>query len=152
VGAPQSFSLALNRARTQTQALVLRLRLYRWMVVVIAALILAIATGLLTLAVHEGATFAPPSHLHATPAQLTLTCTGKGATQVLTLHNTGGAPLTWQIAAPAGLTLSAAKGLLTRGASATVTVRVSAARAARGTLAFTSTDGAAQVPYTVACK
>ena len=148
----QAFSRALGRAQAGTEALVLRLRLYRWMVVVIAALILAIATGLLSLAVHEGATLAPPSHLQASPAQLTLTCTGKGATHVLTLRNTGSASLTWQIAAPAGLTLSAAKGLLTRGASATVTVKVSAARAARGTLTFTSTDGAAQVPYTVTCQ
>ena len=148
----QAFTRALGRARVGTEVLVLRLRLYRWMVVVIAALILAIVTGLLTLAVHEGLTLAPPSHLQATPAQLTLTCTGKGATQVLTLRNTGSASLTWQIAAPSGLTLSAAKGLLTRGASATVTVKVSAARAARGTLAFTSTDGAVQVPYTVTCQ
>jgi BACON domain-containing protein len=151
-GTSQAFTGALGRARAGTEVLVLRLRLYRWMVVVIAALILAIVTGLLTLAVHEGLTLAPPSHLQATPAQLTLSCTGRGATQVLTLHNTGSASLTWQIAAPAGLTLSAAKGLLTRGASATVTVKVSAARAARGTLAFTSTDGAAQVPYTVTCQ
>jgi hypothetical protein len=151
-GTSQAFALAVGRARVGTEALVLRLRLYRWMVVVIAALILAIATGLLTLAIHEGVSLAPPSHLQATPARLTLTCTGKGATQVLTLRNTGSASLTWQIAAPAGLTLSAAKGLLTRGASATVTVKVSAARAARGTLAFTSTDGAAQVPYTVTCQ
>jgi Viral BACON domain len=151
-GTSQAFTRALARARVGTEVLVLRLRLYRWMVVVIAALILAIATGMLTLAVHEGLTLAPPSHLQATPAQLTLTCTGKGTTQALTLRNTGSASLTWQIAAPAGLTLSAAKGLLTRGASAMVTVKVSAVRAARGTLAFTSTDGAAQVPYTVACQ
>ncbi len=151
-GTSQAFTRALGRARVGTEVLVLRLRLYRWMVVVIAALILAIATGLLTLAVHEGLTLAPPSHLQATPAQLTITCTGKGTTQVLTLRNTGSASLTWQIVAPAGLTLSAAKGLLTRGASATVTVKVSVARAAHGTLAFTSTDGAAQVPYTVACQ
>jgi hypothetical protein len=151
-GTSQAFTRALGRARVGTEVLVLRLRLYRWMVVVIAALILAIATGLLTLAVHEGLTLAPPSHLQATPAQLTLTCTGKGTTQALTLRNTGSASLTWQIAAPAGLTLSAAKGLLTRGASAIVTVKVSAVRAARGTLAFTSTDGAAQVPYTVTCQ
>jgi hypothetical protein len=151
-GTSQAFTRALGRARVGTEVLVLRLRLYRWMVVVIAALILAIATGLLTLAVHEGLTLAPPSHLQATPAQLTLTCTGKGTTQALTLRNTGSASLTWQIAAPAGLTLSAAKGLLTRGASAIVTVKVSAVRAARGTLDFTSTDGAAQVPYTVTCQ
>jgi hypothetical protein len=91
------------------------------------------------------------SHLSVAPAQLTFTCSGKGAELVLTLRNTGSAPLTWQIAAPAGLTLSAARGLLTRGASATVTVWVSRAQAAHGTLAFTSTDGAAQVPYTVTC-
>jgi Viral BACON domain len=151
-GPSQAFTRAVGRARAGSEALVLRLRLYRWMVVVIAALILAIATGLLTLAIHEGVTLAPPSHLQATPAQLTLTCTGRGATHVLTLRNTGSASLTWQIAAPAGLTLSAAKGLLTRGASATVTVKVSAARAAHGTLAFTSTDGAAQVSYTITCQ
>jgi hypothetical protein len=151
-GPSQTLTLALGRARARTEVLVLRLRLYRWMVVVIAALILAIAMGVLTLAVHEGATLAPPSHLQATPARLTFTCAGKGATHVLTLRNSGSAPLTWQVAAPTGLTLSAAKGLLTRGASAAVTVRVSAARAAHGTLAFTSTDGAAQVPYTVTCQ
>jgi hypothetical protein len=151
-GSSQALTLAFGRARAGTEVLVLRLRLYRWMVAVIVVLILAIATGLLTLAVHQGSILAPPSHLSATPAQLTFTCSGEDAAHVLTLRNTGSAPLTWQIAAPAGLTLSATKGLLMRGASTTVTVKVSAAKAAHGTLAFTSTDGAAQVPYTVTCQ
>src|SRR5262249_17828212 len=94
---------------------------------------------------------APAPHLQAAPAQLAFACSGNSATLALTLRNTGSVPLVWQIASPSGLTLSATKGLLTPGTSASITVRVSAARAAHGTLAFTFTAGAAQVPYTVAC-
>lgn len=122
------------------------LRPNKWWVVGLAILTLATGTALLSLAARP-----PAGHLIAAPARFTLTCTGKGATAALTLRATGKGPITWNAQPAAGIGLSAARGTLKPGASTTIQVAVRTAKAARGTLTFTSNDGTASVAYAVTC-
>ena len=138
---------------TQTRALVAWVKPRKWVVVGITIMLLALGTALLTLARQSAssATGTPTSSLAASPAQITLGCSGKSATLTLTLRDTGAQPLTWTIKAPSGLSLSATHGTLKPGASASITVKVTSAKAAHGTLAFTSNEGDASVGYVVKC-
>lgn len=125
----------------------------KWLVAGVVAMLLALSLALLALV----RTAMPPSvtssasHLTVAPAQLALACSGKDDTTRLTLRDTAAQPLTWSITAPAGLSLSSSHGTLKPGASATITVKVTSAKAAHGTLRFTSNEGAATVTYTVSC-
>ena len=143
-------------ASVQARALLEWVKPRKWLVVGIAIMVLALGTALLTLARQSlssaAVTPTPISHLAVSPAQITLACSGKGDTLTVTLRDTGTQPLTWTIKAPSGLSLSTTHGTLKPGASVSITVKVTSAKAAHGTLAFTSNDGAASVPYTVSCK
>jgi len=122
------------------------LRPNKWWVVALAVLTLASGTALLSLAAR-----APAGHLAASPGQLTLTCAGRGATAALTLRATGKGPITWNAQPATGISLSTTRGTLQPGASTTIQVAVRTAKAARGTLTFTSNDGTASVAYVVTC-
>ena len=122
------------------------LRPNKWWVVALAVLTLASGTALLSLAAR-----APAGHLAASPGQLTLTCAGRGTTAALTLRATGKGPITWSAQPAAGISLSAARGTLQPGASTTIQVAARTAKAARGTLTFSSNDGTATVAYAVTC-
>lgn len=122
------------------------LRPNKWWVVALAVLTLATGTALLSLAAR-----APASHLAAAPERLTLTCTGRTATAALTLRATSTRPITWSAQPPVGIGLSATRGTLRPGASTTIQVAVRRAKAAHGTLTFTSNDGTASVEYVVTC-
>lgn len=142
-------------ASVQARALLEWMKPRKWLVIGIAIMVLALGTALLTLArqsLSSAGTSTPVSHLAVSPAQVTLACSGKSDTSKLTLRDTGTQPLTWTIKAPSGLSLSATHGTLKPGASASITVKVTSAKAAHGTLSFTSNDGAASVPYAVSCK
>jgi Viral BACON domain len=125
----------------------------KWLVIGIAIMLLALGTALLTLARQSALPTAvtPASHLTASPADVTLTCSGKSSSLKLTLRDTGTQSLTWSIKAPSGLSISTTHGTLKPGATVTLTIKVASAKAAHGTLAFTSSDGAATIPYTVSC-
>jgi len=122
------------------------LRPNKWWVVGLAALTLATGTVLLSLAERS-----PAGHLVASPARFTLTCAGKEATAALTLRATGTGPIVWSAQPPAGIGLSTTRGTLKPGASTTIQVAVRTAKAAHGTLTFTSNDGTATVAYVVTC-
>jgi hypothetical protein len=144
-GGAAAQSVSIGSAR---MAVLLRraLRPNKWWVVALAILTLASGTALLSLAAR-----APAGHLAASPARLTLTCAGKGTTAALTLRATGKGPITWSAQPATGIGLSTARGTLKPGASTTIQVAVRTAKAARGTLTFTSNDGTATVIYVVTC-
>lgn len=142
-GAAQSVSIGSARAAALLRG---ALRPNKWWVVALAILTLASGTALLSLAARPAA-----GHLAASPARLTLTCAGKGTTAALTLRATGKGPITWSAQPATGIGLSAARGTLKPGASTTIQVAVRTAKAARGTLTFTSNDGTATVAYVVTC-
>lgn len=123
------------------------LRPNKWWVVALAVLTLASGTALLSLAARL-----PAGHLAASPARLTLTCAGSETTAALTLRATGKGLITWSARPAAGIDLSTARGTLKPGASTTIQVAVRTAKAARGTLTFTSNDGTATVAYVVTCS
>ncbi|HEU5439155.1 MAG TPA: hypothetical protein VFU88_07675 [Ktedonobacterales bacterium] len=122
----------------------------RALVVVAAIVLLAGGTGVLALAVHSAAP-ASTASLVVSPTRLTLACTGKSASTRLTLRWAGSKATTWNVKAPAGLSIAPAKGTLKAGASATVAIKVTARKAAHGTLTFAVDDAQAAVPYTVNC-
>jgi hypothetical protein len=126
----------------------------KWLVIGITIMLLALGTALLTLARQPAsptAAITPASHLTASPTTATLACSGKRSSLKLTLRDTGTQSLTWSIKVPSGLSISTTHGTLKPGATVTLTIKVASAKAARGTLAFTSNDGAATIPYTVSC-
>jgi hypothetical protein len=141
---------AVAGVATQARAVGERLEPQKWMVVAVTAVVLAAATGVVGLLVREQATQSP-SYLTVTPASLTLTCAGNGATASLTVHDTGSADLAWSVQPAAALTLSATGGTLKHGASFTFRVQAHSSHSARGTLTFTSMLGNAPVAYTVTC-
>lgn len=144
-------------ASVQGRALLAWVKPRKWLVVGCAIMLLALGTALLTLArqsmlpVAAIPTATPVSHLTVSPTQITLACSGKNDTLKLTVRDTGIQSLTWSIKAPSGLSLSATHGTLKPGASTTITVKVTSAKAAHGTLAFTSNEGGASVAYAVKC-
>ena len=137
-----TMSRALEHARPYTRQLSLR----QWLVVAVAIGALGTGTALLAIASHGSTT----TYLVASPSQLSLTCHGK--TSMLTLRDTTTTALTWTASAPPGISLSATRGSIKPGASATLMVRATSAKTAHGTLTFTSNLGSASVPYTVACS
>lgn len=128
---------------------------HRWIVVGIAAVLLAMGTGLLTLATRGQEGPLPPpklSYLHASPASITLACSGKGAAATLVLQDTGTAPETWSVTPPDGVTLSPLGGTLQPGATVTIRVAVARPQPATGALAFADQDGVRAVPFTITCE
>lgn len=127
---------------------------HRWIVVGAVAVLLAMGTGLLTLATRGQEGPLPPpklSYLRATPASITLACSGKAAATTLTLQDIGTMPEAWSLQPPRGVTLSALGGTLQPGASVTIRVAVAAPHPASGALTFADQDGALAVPFTITC-
>lgn len=127
---------------------------HRWIVVGAAAALLAMGSGLLTLAARGQEGPLPPaklSYLHAAPASITLACSGKGAATTLVLQDTGAAPETWSVTPPDGLALSPLGGTLQPGATVTIHVAVAKPQPATGALTFADQDGARAVPFTITC-
>ncbi len=124
------------------------LRPRKWVVIGVVVMLLALGTALLTL----GSQQAPAtSSLTAQPARLAFTCSGAGAAGSIKLRDTDSRPLTWTIVPPAGLALSATRGSLQPSAFVIVRIHVTAAKAAKGMLAFASTGGSVSIPYSVTC-
>lgn len=129
------------------------LRPRKWLVAGILVMVLALGTALLALVSQPApSSTASVSSLAVVPAKLTFACSGKGASLSVSLRNTGTRPLTWTAKAPSGLTLSATHGAIQPATAVTIHVHVTSEKPAKGTLAFTSSDGAVSVPYTVTCK
>lgn len=122
----------------------------RALVLAAAIVLLAGGTGVLALAVHSAAPTSTAS-LVVSPTKLTLACTGKSASAKLTVRWAGPAATSWSVKAPAGLSMTPSKGTLQAGASASVAVKVTARKAAHGSLTFAAGDAQAAVPYTVTC-
>jgi hypothetical protein len=141
---------AMASVATQARAVGERLEPRKWLVVAMTAIVLAASTAFVGLLVHNGGT-ASASQLAATPAHLSLTCAGRGATASLTLRDTGSGSLTWSTKPPSALTLSATQGTLKQGATAQLTVKVHTSRPAQGTLTLASALGNATVAYTITC-
>lgn len=127
------------------------LQAHKWAVLGIAVLILSAATGLLTLAALHTKASTPTTHLAATPAHLSLTCAGRGASAVLTLRDTSKSPVTWSLTPPPALRISATHGTLKPGATATLTATAASHAASQGTLTIAADDGTLTIPYTIAC-
>lgn len=123
----------------------------RWAVVGLVALLLALGTGALALATHPAAPTAPPAPLTVSPATVKLTCTGKASSATLTLEWTGSATTGWGVQAPPGLSLSPSRGTLKPNTGIRITLRVTARKAAHGTLTFDANTQRASVAYTVSC-
>jgi hypothetical protein len=136
---------------TQARAMSERLEPRKWLVVAATVVVLAAATGVLGLLVHEQSSALSTSNLVVSPTHLALTCTGKSASANLALRDTATTPLTWTAQSSGDLTLSATHGTLKQGASATLSIKVRTARAAQGTLTFTSAQGNTDVAYTISC-
>jgi hypothetical protein len=120
--------------------------------IVVAAAMVTLATGILLLTIATqpvGETTA--SQLVASPNQVSLACSGKGATSRLSLRNRGKTPLQWSIKTPSGLVLSVTKGTLSPGKSVVLQVRPSSGRPEQGTLLITASNSSVRVPYTVRC-
>lgn len=144
---------ASSSRRMDWRSLAAWLRPRKWLVLGITIMVLALGTALLALASQSGSPArAPTSHLVAAPAKLTFACSGKGASLSVSLRNTGIRPLSWAAKAPAGLAFSTTHSTIQPKAAIAVQVHVTAAKAAKGTLTFTSNDGDASIPYTVTCK
>src|SRR5262249_10798709 len=126
----------------------------RWVVVATAAVLLAMGTGLLTLAVRgqQSPRVPRPSHLLAIPSKLSLLCTGRGSARTLVLRDTGTTTERWVAQPLSDLRLSPVQGTLRAGADVTIHVTVVHARTSHGNLTFTDQDGTLTVPYTVACS
>ncbi len=123
----------------------------KWMVLGITVLVLSAGTGLLSLAALRMAS-APTAHLAATPTTLRLSCAGRGATATLTLRDTSTAPVSWTLSPPDAVHLSATRGTLKPGASATLTATSTSHTATQGVLTFTVDDGTLTVPYVISCR
>jgi hypothetical protein len=122
----------------------------KWIVVAAAMISLSSGILLVTLATRPaGETIA--SQLVASPTQVSLACSGKGATLRLSLRNSGKTPLQWSIKTPSGLVLSATKGTLPPGTSVTLQIRSSSARSEQGMLLITASNSSVQIPYSVRC-
>lgn len=129
------------------------LRPRKWLVFGILVMAIALGTALLALISQPApSSTGPISHLGVVPAKLTFACSGKGASLSVSLRDTGTRPLTWTAKAPTGLMLSTTHGTIRPAAAVTVQIHVTSAKPAKGTLTFTSNDGAANVPYSVTCK
>lgn len=127
---------------------------HRWIVVGAAAVLLAMGTGLLTLAARGQEGPLPPaklSYLHAAPESVTLACSGKGAATTLVLQDTGTTPEMWSVTPPDGLTLAPLGGTLQPGATVTIRVAVAKPQPATGALTFADQDGARAIPFTITC-
>jgi hypothetical protein len=137
------------RAHTQ------HLPINKWIAVAAAIVILASGTLLLSMAARSAsgdtAGQAPASQLLVSPTQVSLACSGKGATLQLSLRNSGKTPLKWSIKTPKGLVLSATQGTLLPGKTVILQVKSSGAKPEQGLLIFTASNSSARVPYSVRC-
>ncbi len=130
-----------------------RYLLRRWTVVLTVAVMLALATGLITVISQGRAKTTADAHLVAAPTSLALACTGKTSSATFTLKNLGTQSEIWKVSPPKELTLSALTGTLAPRASTTVKLSVAAGTksSSHGTLSFTDGDGSLAVPYAVTC-
>ncbi len=127
---------------------------HRWIAVGAVAVLLAMGTGLLTLAARGQEGPLPPpklSYLSATPASITLACSGDGATATLTMKDIGNMPEAWTVQPQHGVAISSSHGTLNPGASVTLRVAVAVPHPATGALTFADQDGALAVPFTITC-
>lgn len=144
-------SQTLGGYAAQARQRMQRIEPRRWMVVGLVALLLAVGTGVLALAARQG-TSAPPAPLAVSPASVDLACAGKSSSVMVTLEWTGTAATTWSVQqVPAGLALSTGRGTLKPNTGIPITLRVTARRAAHGTLTFVAGKQQASVAYTVTC-
>ncbi len=141
----------LSGYAAQARQRVQRVEPRRWAVVGLVALLLALGTGVLALAAHPAAPTAPPGPLTVSPASVKLTCTGSGSSATVTLEWTGTAATTWSAGPATGLALSPSRGTLTPNTGIRITTRVTARKAAHGTLTFTAGTQRASVAYAVSC-
>ncbi len=130
-----------------------RYLLRRWAIVLTVAVMLALATGLLTVISQGRAQMTTNAHLVAAPTSLALACSGKSSTEAFTLRNAGTKSEAWKVTAPKGVTISAATGTLAPNATATLKLTVASGTktASHGTLTITDADGTLTVPYSIAC-
>jgi hypothetical protein len=146
-------TMTLGGYATRARVRLERVEPRRWVVVGATTLLLALGIGLLAIAAHPGAstTIAPPAPLTVTPATVKLACTGKTSSTTLTLEWTGTASTNWSASVPSGLALSTSRGTLKPNTGIRITLRVTARKAARGTLTFVAGTQRASVVYTVTC-
>ena len=142
-------SQTLGGYAAQARERMQRIEPRRWMVVGLVALLLAVGTAVLALASRPTT---PPAPLAVSPAAVNLTCTGKSSSATVTLEWTGTAATTWSVQqVPEGLALSTGRGTLKPNTGIPITLRVTARRAAHGTLTFVAGKQQASVAYTVSC-
>lgn len=140
---------AMGRVRTRTHTLAQSVSPRKWFVVGGVAAVLIVATALLTLS--GSPSKSPASPLTVSPAPLTLHCAAQSASVKLTLRNSSKRDLSWSVAAPIGIQLSASRGTLKPAATAALTISAHGAKESNGTLVFTFAGGKTPVPYRVAC-
>lgn len=140
---------AMGRVRVSTQALAARVSPRRWLAVGVVALVLILATGLLTLA---GSPSQPPTPaFSASPTTISLNCSTKAAAIRVTLRNTTKGALAWSVTPVTGVQVSTTHGTLKSGTSVALAVTAHGAKAGKGALAFIAGKTRATVAYTVIC-
>jgi hypothetical protein len=142
------------RVSSWAQAYTRYLPITKWLVVAVAIVSLACGILLLTIATRpvgetSGNTIA--SQLVASPTQVSLACSGRGATLRLWLRNSGKTLLQWSVKTPGGLVLSATRGTLPPGKSVALQVSLSTSRPEQGIILITASNSSVRIPYTVRC-
>lgn len=141
---------AMERVRVQTRALAERIMPRKWLALGGVALVLVVATALLSLTASPSSHTSTPA-LTVSPASVTLRCAAKAPAVGLTLRDNTKVTLTWSVTLPAGFQLSATHGALKAGATVKLAATAHGAKAGKGSLVFTSAGGKATIPYTVTC-
>ena len=145
----QRLGEAFGRMRVHSRALAERIMPRKWLALGAVALVLVVATALLSLASAPSHPSAPP--LTASPAALTLHCSAHAASAKVTLRNAAPNTVSWSIAPPPGVQISSTRGALKPGATAALTITAHGAKPGKGTLSFISGSGNAAVAYSVTC-
>ena len=138
---------AMGRVRVSTQALAARVSPRKWLAIGVAALVLILATGLLTLASSPSQTPA----LVATPVTISLGCSTKATSVKVTLRNTTKGALVWSVTPATGVQVSTTHGTLKASTSVALTITAHGAKAGKGALAFIAGKTRATVAYSVTC-
>lgn len=145
----QRLGQAVGRVRVQTRALAERISPRKWAALAGVAVTLILATALLSLTRSPAHPVVSP--LAASPSTLTLHCSARASPVKLTVRNGGKSDLSWSVAAPVGIQLSASRGNLKPGATTTLALSAHGAKLTTGTLTFTYAGGTTTVPYSVVC-
>jgi Viral BACON domain len=138
------------RLLQQSRALGPRLAARKWLVT--AGIVAILASGIAIAQSVERLRGGPTTELTGSPSRLTLTCSARPRALTLTLTNPSKVSLAWQATAPSGWTILPGSGTLTAGQS--VALRITAAptrQSGAGAIVIAATDGAAEIPYTIAC-